>query len=430
VAITTRVRLNIFNETEITHLFKGSVVIVDQGIVSGIRFFIALLLARYVTPAEYGGFVIAYGILMLFGYLQTAFILTPMSVLGPALQNDEKKVYYGSLLKLQGILAILVTVFLLLTSGIWPFFFKETGLKEIFIAMSLSIVGVQMQEFFRRLFLNNFKVNSTVSNDIFCYLGQVVVIFFLIWKFSISAVSIFYVISAFSIIAALLGFIKSRQLFDLKSNQLRMTFIEQWTYGKWLLASMITQWITGQIYIYISALFLNMSSVGILGACRNLFGVINVTLIGIKNFVLPYAARKFVLHGSSFLKLFLKRIYIVGSIGVFLYVLAVSLFSPNILEFLYKGKYNGFEYVVVLFAVQTLISFYVFPPNTGLLLIRKPEAIFKSNLISAIVSFLIALPCIYIWGLVGALMGMIITQVILVMFMTNIYRTEFIADVG
>lgn len=424
MAITTRVKLNIFNEIETNHLFKGSVVIVDQGIVSGVRFFISLLLARYVTPAEYGGFVLAYGVLMLVNYIQVSYILVPMSVLCPSLGGEELKNYYGCLLKIQIVLSAVMSVILVVTSHFWLLWFKEPGIDTIFMAMGFSAFAVQMQEFFRKIFFNHYHLKKAILNDAMCYLGQLVGIFILVWNRNISSVLVFWVITIFSLLAAFWGYCLCRNLFKIRTQNLKQTVMKQFNYGKWLLASMSTQWISGQIYIYIAASFLSISAAGILGACRNLFGIINVALTGIRNILLPYGSRKFSLQGISFLKEYFKKIYMLGSISLVIYVLVISAFSRHILDFLYRGQYRGFEYVVILFAVQSLINFFAFPPDTGLLIMKKTEGIFKSYLVSSIISFVIAFPLIKLLDLRGALIGMIATQLLLVMVLTNLYRKE------
>lgn len=426
MAITTRVKLNIFNEIETNHLFKGSVVIVDQGIVSGVRFFIALLLARYVTPAEYGGFVLAYGILIFMSYIQMSLVLMPMTVFGPSLSGDEQKKYYGSLIKLQAILAALIAIFLILTSGFWSFWFKNEELDSIFMAMGFSIFSVLMQEFFRKLLYNNLQVRRAILNDTICYFGQIVGVFILIGKGTISPTTVFWVISIFSAISAFFGFYQCRPYLYIRASDFKEIFKKQWVYGKWLLASMAFQWISGQIFIYISASLLSLSAAGVLGACRILFGIINVAVTGLRNFILPYGAMKYSQDGLLFLKAFLKKIYVIGSFAVLLYGLLISLFSSNILQFLYRGQYRGFEYVVILFAIQSVMSFYTFPPETGLLIIKRTEGIFKSNLISSITSFLIALPLIQFFGITGALIGIIATQLSLVILLTKNYKINTI----
>jgi O-antigen/teichoic acid export membrane protein len=405
-------------------VLKGSAIVIDQGIVSGSRFFIVLLLARYVSPTEYGGFVMAYGILMLMSYLQTAYILVPMSVFGPSLAGEEQKLYYGTLLKLQIVLSLVISLCIMLTARIWSLWFNEPILLYIFLVMGISVFCSQLQEFFRRLFYNNFEVGKAISNDIACYLSQLIGILILIWNKQLSSTAIFWLISGASLLSGCWAFFQCHSSFTLKKNKYKETLSKQWGYGKWLLASMMAQWISGQIYVYFSASFLSLSAAGVMGACRNIFGIVNVALTGLRNFILPYGSKQYSVYGKSFLKGFVRKIYILGSAGIFILCFTGALFASDILELLYRGQYRGFNHVLILVAVLTFVSFYVFPPDTGLLLLRRVEGIFGSNLIASAGSLLIAIPLIRSFGLDGALWGMIVTQLVLVVSITRMFRIE------
>lgn len=406
------------------YVLKGSTIVIDQGIVSGCRFFIILLLARYVSPSEYGGFVLAYGILMLSSYLQTSYILVPMSVLGPSIEKTEQSLYYGTVLKLQIVLSLIISIIIALTAGIWSYIFNDPVLKYIFIAMGISVFCSQSQEFFRRLFYNNLEVRNALLNDSLCYFGQIACMLFLIWNNRLSSIAIFLLISGTSFFSACLAFTQCRKNLVLKGNKYKETLKKQWGYGKWLLASMIAQWVSGQIYVYLSAAYLSLSSAGVIGACRNIFGIVNVALTGIRNFILPYGSKQYSVYGKYFLKGFIRNIYILGSAGIFILCFTGALFASDILELLYHGKYVGFEQVLIFFAVLTFVSFFIFPPDTGLLLLKRTEGIFRSNLIASASSLLIAIPLIQSFELNGALLGMIITQIILVLLITRAFRTE------
>lgn len=403
---------------------RGSAIFIDQGVVSGSKFFIVLLLARYVSPTEYGGFVMAYGILMLMSYLQISYILVPMSVLGPSLTVEEQKLYYGTLLKLQIVFSLIISLCIILTARIWSLWFNEPLLLHIFLAMGVSVFCSQVQEFFRRLFYNNFEVGKAILNDIVCYLSQLVGILILIWNNQLSSTWVFWLLSCASLLTGCWAFFQCRSSFALKNSKYKETLKKQWRYGKWLLASMMSQWIASQIYVYFSASFLSLSAAGVIGACRSIFGIVNVALTGLRNYILPYGSKQYSVYGKSFLKGFVRDIYIFGSAGIFLLCFMGALFASDILELLYRGQYKGFERIFIWFAFLTFLSFYVFPPDTGLLLLKKTNGIFRSNFIASAGSLLIAIPLIRSFGLIGAILGMIMTQLVLVVSITKFFRIE------
>ena len=54
----------------------------DQGLFSGANFFAAILLAKSVSPEEYGAFSVGFAVYLLFTSFYTSLILEPVSVLG------------------------------------------------------------------------------------------------------------------------------------------------------------------------------------------------------------------------------------------------------------------------------------------------------------------------------------------------------------
>ena len=61
---------------------KGSLAILDQGLFAWAHFLLSILLARWLTPTEYGAFALAYSIFLLFGAFHTALLTEPMMVFG------------------------------------------------------------------------------------------------------------------------------------------------------------------------------------------------------------------------------------------------------------------------------------------------------------------------------------------------------------
>jgi hypothetical protein len=62
---------------------KGALAIVDQGLLSGSNFLLAVLLARWLPRDQYGAFALGFSIFLFLSGLHNAFFLEPMSVLGP-----------------------------------------------------------------------------------------------------------------------------------------------------------------------------------------------------------------------------------------------------------------------------------------------------------------------------------------------------------
>src|SRR5271170_1290937 len=59
---------------------KGGLAILDQGLISGSNFLIGILLARWLMPAQYGAFALAFSVFLLLSYVYQSFLAEPQAV--------------------------------------------------------------------------------------------------------------------------------------------------------------------------------------------------------------------------------------------------------------------------------------------------------------------------------------------------------------
>jgi len=395
-------------------VLNSSLALIDQGIVSGTRFSISLLLARYVIPTEYGMFVLAYAFLIFFSYIQTSIIVVPMTVIGAPLKSMDMKKYFTSLGLAQFIFGLTVMLIILITAKISSLFFIDSPLfLTVFFSMAFASFALQGQEFFRRALFTQQRVKDAFLNDFFCCCLQIAG-FIVILKWGVlSGSNIFWIYFLASIIAIAYGLFQCRDVISSDLSDFKTYVGKNWNYGKYLILSTFTQYISSQIFIFATAGFLTLAAAGVIGAVRNIFSVLNMATNGIRSFILPYASKKFTNSGLVFLCSLIKKICIVGTAGVIIYCVSILWAPQFILDFLYKGQYKGYSYVVILFAIQSIFAFLNFPSHIGLLILRKMERILYSNLFSSATSIMVGIPLVKYWGLYGACVGMILTQAVL-----------------
>ena len=63
---------------------KGSLAVLDQGLISGSNFLIGILLARWLLPAQYGAYGLAFEIFLLLSFFHQALLIEPQRVFGPS----------------------------------------------------------------------------------------------------------------------------------------------------------------------------------------------------------------------------------------------------------------------------------------------------------------------------------------------------------
>src|ERR1017187_1001182 len=83
---------------------KGLLALTDQGLLSGSNFFIAILLARWLSRDGYGAYAMGFSIFMLLSGFHNAFFLEPMSVFGPESYSRCRTGYVKKLLRFHFVL--------------------------------------------------------------------------------------------------------------------------------------------------------------------------------------------------------------------------------------------------------------------------------------------------------------------------------------
>ncbi len=125
--IAQRNRLSVLRQgTEPGTLFRkflpwarqGTLTIIDQGLISGSNFLISVLLARWLTAEQYGGYAIAFGFFVLLQLVYQSLVLEPMSVFGGSTYRNNLRGYFGSLLWIHVILSLAICFVFGATAGV------------------------------------------------------------------------------------------------------------------------------------------------------------------------------------------------------------------------------------------------------------------------------------------------------------------------
>ena len=87
---------------------KGSLAILDQGLISGSNFIISILLARWLMPDQYGAYAVAFGIWIMLSLVYQSLVLEPMGVFGGSTFRTNLRGYLRSLLSIHVALSVTI----------------------------------------------------------------------------------------------------------------------------------------------------------------------------------------------------------------------------------------------------------------------------------------------------------------------------------
>ena len=241
--------------------------LLDQAMVSGVNFLTGILLVYFLGAEAFGEFTLLWMSVLFLNTLQSALIIFPMMSIGPKNPSDEEAAYYG---------AVIVQQFLFTTLGFilagavcfgLDWLFPAWELKAVMLPLCVVMVAFQLQEFLRRYFFTIHRANAAFLNDAISYLGQLTVLLALFFTVGLDVPKTLWAIAATSGLAVAVGLALIGRV-SIEEIHLRQVMTRHWDFAKWLFASTLMQWLSGNFFIITAGAVLGPTSVGILKAAQ------------------------------------------------------------------------------------------------------------------------------------------------------------------
>lgn len=389
-------------------VFSPSILVLfDQAVFSGTNFLLTLFLAQKLDIKDFGLF----SSMILVAYLgitaTNALIIQPFQVsIGKILQ---KKGYYIFLFFGQMSLLLVLIFLVKLIALIFSTSIDYYALINPFLYFT---IGLLIQDFFRKLLLGIGQIIYIISIDI-AFLVLVMAFFYFL-KNEISLTNTLWIIGVSNLISSLPGL-----FFIVKNYQKPVSwklFANNHIFqGKWLLSTAVLQWSSSNFFVLVSGVYLGIEALGALRLVQSFFGVINIALATVENYFLPKVA---LLYSENVAKAkkYLVEITLFGALffGIFLSVFFV--FSKEIIVLAGGEKYQNYAYVVKIISVLYFFIFLSYPIRIAVRVLVLNKIFFIGYLLSfafSIVSFHFLLKYS---GLYGAVLGLIINQIIMIVY--------------
>jgi len=388
--------------------------LVDQAMVSGVNFLVAIVIARFLGIKEFGVFTLLWMSVLFIQSIQMAMISSPMMSIGPKQDNNERASYYGAVITHQIIFSITSSVFLYIAIILSNYYFPQWSIVDYAFLLSLTVFLSQNQDFIRRLFFIEGRVLAAFLNDVISYGGRLVVLFVLFLKAEPSLHSVFWVMSITLSISVISGFLMLyKPSFDYQYN---LKILQRhWKMSKWLAGSALMQWTSGNYFIVVAGALFGPISVGVLRAASNIIGISNILFLGLENIVPQSASRHLIVSGVAGLKSYLMKVFIFGGVAILALAIFLSAFSEQILTLLYGKEYADYGYILIWYSMISIISYSIIPLSIGLRTLENTKPLFISYFITTIFSILTASILVATFELNGVMTGMLINNLIMLL---------------
>lgn len=386
---------------------SSALVLFDQALSSGANFLLTLFLAQKLDIKNFGLF----SSIVLVGYLimsiTNALIIQPFQV--SIVKVTQKKEYYVSLFL--GLLSLLF-IFTLLAKVLIPFLpipIEYTVSTNAFICF---IVGLLINDFFRKFFLALNKIIYAIITDA-VFLILIVVLFYLS-KDAVHLPNALWIIGGANIVSALYGIFFIIKNYE-KPTSWKLFAANHASQGKWLFSVAILQWCSSNFFVLVSGIYLGIEALAALRLVQSFFGILNVALQTVENFILPKVAHIYNENVAE-AKKYLLKISLVGAILFGILLSAFFLFSEEIIVLAGGVKYREYGYVVKIISVLYFFIFLSYPVRIAVRVMVLNKIFFFGYLLSFISSVATFHFLLKYSGLYGAVGGLIINQLIMIVY--------------
>ena len=399
-------------------LRKGAFAIADQALFSGSNFLVNVLLARWLTPAQYGAYSLAYAVFLLFGGMHTAVLTEPMIVFGAGKYRRHFNRYLRTVLS--GHWAVMLPASLLmLVVAVFLGRVYSRDAEDAFLGLVVGAGAILLFWIVRRVFYILLQPGWAMAGGVLYLAAILGAVAGLRTIGRLSTFTAFLGMAAASVITSML--LLARFFPEPKESgapSFSKVAVDHWRYGRWALGSAVISWFPGQVYYALLPAWLGLEGSAALRALMNFAMPVLQAISALSMLLLPALVRNRQCEGGSkmtrtmlgFLALFLT--------GSTVYCSLLWSFRQQIFHLFYGGKYEQYSgwpmLLVALLPFGTCASAVL---GSGLRAIERPDLILWCYVASALSAVALGIPLAAKFGVSGALLGLLISSLVTVALM-------------
>jgi O-antigen/teichoic acid export membrane protein len=383
----------------IKQLFKDSLIYGTASILSqGIPILIVPIYTRFLSPDSYGGMDMLAVFAALINVTVALEISQGMARSYADIKSDDERTRFASTalwfsVAAYLLFAVLAVLFsgpltrLLLDSGNWEWIFQVAV-----IAMAVNGISFFLQNQLRWLL----KPTAYAVSSIVYAVTATGIAIFLIAALNWGVIGVFYGQIIGAVVSGLIAYLAARDMFAMTFDTGRCR--EMLSFSIPLVPSSISVLAANYVDRIAIKSFMTLADVGIYGVGFRFASVVNLLMVGFYSALTPLVYQN---YRDTSTPGNLERIFRYFLAGTLPLIIAISLFSREIVGLFAAQEYNAAWMVIPILAAASVLSrMYIFAP--GLDIAKKTGVIASINIIAALVNIVLNIVMIPFLGLVGS----------------------------
>lgn len=381
----------------------------DQVVFSGGSFLVTILLARVLPPSVFGQFSIVILSIYMLMSISNGIVIGPFQV--SQTNQSSASSYQAFVFYLHG---ILTAVFVLIVILIAQFKILPREIESHLTESLLLLVGFLFHDFIRKFLLAQGRTWMAFGVDLLMVSIQLGLILYVRLASLQNLFSVLLVMGFSYLPSVLLTIIIIRPRFT-HSSLWNNFFQKHRTQGKWLVMTAVIQWFSNNLFIMASGLWLGTTALGALRLVQSMLGFLNVLLQAFENYGLPKAANLFHTTPEQ-ARTYLRQLGLYGFAGAAVVLTMLFIFSNRLMVVVGGPQYAPYAFVVKGMVVLYAVLFAGYPIRMAIRMMVLNNLFFQGYVIAFVFSVIAFQFLLQTWGLYGALAGLIINQMLMIIY--------------
>ena len=389
---------------------RSALSIADQVVASATTFATGALIGRVCTKEEFGYYTIGFSLLTLLMTIQGSLISTPFMIRFPQLDGRDSERFAGSSLIHQLVFAFAVSAIVIAAGVIMSSYGASLG--PTIAALGVALAFLLQRDYVRQTCFARFAYAQALGLDLLLASLQVGGLAILYVTGTLHAWSAFLVLGASCAVAGVHWLVMTRRERTYTRGSVINDATQNWSSGKWLLASGLVWALGMNLYAWIVAGFHGAATAGTWAAALGVMTLINPLMLGVQNYLGPRIMHARANGGVIRLRRVVRETAALFCLLLLTFTLAMAFAGDSLVALIYGAKYAGNGTLVVLLALNAAVLTVGFAVSRGLFALELARIDFYVNFI-ALASFLVfGVALVRAAGPMGAAVAQLITNII------------------
>ncbi len=413
---------------------KGGFAVLDQALISGSNFVMSTLLARWVTPVEYGAYSLAFSIFLLLSIIYQAVLLEPMMVFGGAAEKNSMRGYLRILFRIHLIITSVMFLALAISTAVasrWAGPADRESLTWALAGAAIASPCVLLFWLVRRAFYLDVSIARAATGAVVYCVVLLSGFFLLQWRGWMSSFTAFVCMGVAAVATSLILFRQLQRALPEGGQAPGMlaTWKSHWRYGRWALAGSVASWVPMYVYYPLLSTFSGIAQSGELRALMNFAQPLAQFYAALSPVFLPYAARRRVSQGKKGLVSAAWSTTLLFVSVALAYWAVIVPFRTVVLRFVYDTKYTGAGSLMPAVALGSLLWSGTIGISIVLRAMESPRSIFIAFCVASVISVVVGVPATRAFGVAGAVWAMNASDAVAVLTLVFLLRLRLAVPV-